>query len=168
MLFKKRLLISIEKGDAMNTDKIVVGFAGLPGSGVSFIVKSAAELGYFNVALGDVATKEAVESGLESTAQNIGKALLKLREQGGNMAVVQKCILKIDAQAASKVLIEDIRSPYETDALKAYFASFSLVAVYVSPQTRFERLFKCRPSDDPHGWEAFCAEGFALAQRWVG
>ena len=139
----------------MNADKIVVGLAGMPGSGKSLVVETARELGYAIVVMGDVIREETVKLGLELTPQNVGKVMLQLRADGGVTVVAQKCIPKIEAQASSKVLVDGLRSLYEVDAFKAHFAKFSIAAVHASPETRFNRLFNRRRSDDPSGWEVF-------------
>ncbi|MGD0994479.1 MAG: AAA family ATPase [Candidatus Bathyarchaeia archaeon] len=139
----------------MYADKIVVGLAGMPGSGKSLVVETARELGYAIVVMGDVIRDETANRGLDLTPQNVGKVMLQLREEGGNTVVAEKCIPKIEAQASSKVLVDGLRSLYEVDVFKAHFAKFSLVAVHASPETRFNRLFNRHRSDDPSGWEVF-------------
>lgn len=139
----------------MNADKIVVGLAGMPGSGKSLVVETAQELGYAIVGMGDVIREETAKRGLELTPQNVGKVMLQLRKEGGNYVIAQKCIPKIEEQTSTKVLVDGLRSPYEADAFKAHFAKFTLVAVHASPETRFKRLFNRRRSDDPTGWEVF-------------
>ncbi len=139
----------------MSADKLVVGLAGMPGSGKSVVVETALELGYAIVVMGDVIREEAVKLGLDLTSQNVGKVMLQLRADGGVAVVAQKCIPKIEAQAGSKVLVDGLRSLYEVDVFKAHFAKFSLVAVHASPEARFNRLFSRHRSDDPSGWEVF-------------
>lgn len=139
----------------MYADKIVVGLAGMPGSGKSLVVETARELGYAIVVMGDVIREETVKRGLDLTPHNVGKVMLQLRADGGVTVVAQKCIPKIEAQASTKVLVDGLRSLYEVEAFKAHFAKFSLVAVHASPETRFNRLFSRRRSDDPSGWEVF-------------
>ncbi len=139
----------------MNADKLVVGLAGMPGSGKSLVVETALELGYAIVVMGDVVREETVKLGLDLTPQNVGKVMLQLRADGGVAVVAQKCIPKIEQQAGGKVLVDGLRSLDEVDVFKTHFAKFSLVAVYASPETRFNRLFNRRRSDDPGGWEVF-------------
>ena len=139
----------------MNADKLVVGLAGMPGSGKSLVVETAQELGYAIVGMGDVIREETAKRGLELTPQNVGKVMLQLREAGGNSIIAQKCIPKIEEQNSTKVLVDGLRSMYEADAFKAHFAKFTLVAVHASPETRFKRLFNRRRSDDPDVWEVF-------------
>jgi dephospho-CoA kinase len=139
----------------MSADKLVVGLAGMPGSGKSLVVETARELGYAVVVMGDVIREETAKRGLELTPQNVGKVMLQLRADGGVAVVAQKCIPKIEAQAGSKVFVDGLRSLYEVDAFKAHFAKFSILAVHASSETRFNRLFNRRRSDDPSGWEVF-------------
>ena len=139
----------------MNTDKIVVGLAGMPGSGKSLVVETARKIGYAIVVMGDVIREETAKRGLVLTPQNVGKVMLQLRADGGVTVVAQKCIPKIEAQASAKVLVDGLRSLYEVEAFKAHFAKFSLVAMHASPETRFTRLSNRHRSDDPSGWEVF-------------
>jgi len=139
----------------MKVNKLVVGLAGMPGSGKSLVVETARELGYAIVVMGDVIREETAKCGLELTPQNVGKVMLQLRVEGGNSVVAQKCVPKIEEQACDKVLVDGLRSLFEVDVFKAHFARFSLAAVHASPEERFNRLFKRRRSDDPDGWEVF-------------
>ncbi len=139
----------------MNADKLVVGLAGMPGAGKSLVVEAAVDYGYSIVVMGDVVREETRKLGLDLTPQNVGKVMLQLRADGGVGVVAQKCIPKIEAQTGGRVLVDGLRSLYEVDAFKAYFARFSVVAVHASPEARFNRLFNRRRSDDPSGWAVF-------------
>jgi len=139
----------------MSGDKVVVGLAGMPGSGKSLVVDAAREAGYDIVVMGDVIREETAKLGLELTPQNVGKVMLQLRADGGVTVVAQKCIPKIEAQENGKVLVDGLRSLAEVEAFKAHFAKFSIVAVHASPETRFTRLKSRRRSDDSNGWEVF-------------
>jgi dephospho-CoA kinase len=139
----------------VTADKLVIGLAGMPGSGKSVIVDTARELGYDIVVMGDVIRQETLKRGLELMPQNVGKVMLQLREECGNYVIAQKCIPKIEEQTSSKVLVDGLRSLYEADIFKEHFAKFSLVAVHASPETRFNRLSNRRRSDDPEEWKVF-------------
>jgi dephospho-CoA kinase len=139
----------------MNANKLVVGLAGMPGSGKSVVVDTAREIGYDIVVMGDVIRQETAKRGLELTPQNVGKVMLQLRQEEGNAVIAQRCVPKIEAQASGKVLVDGLRSLYEADTFKEYFAKFSLVAVHASPETRFNRLSNRRRSDDPAEWKVF-------------
>ena len=139
----------------MSVDKIVVGLAGMPGSGKSLVVETARELDYDIVIMGDVIREETLKLGLDLTPANVGKVMLQLRADGGVSVVAQKCIPKIEVQEKNKVLIDGLRSLHEVEAFKTHFAKFSIAAVHASPETRFTRLSNRRRSDDSNGWAVF-------------
>jgi dephospho-CoA kinase len=139
----------------VDTDKLVIGLAGMPGSGKSVVVDMAREMGYDVVVMGDVIRQETLKRGLELTPQDVGKVMLELRQESGNYVIAQKCIPKIEEQTSPKVLVDGLRSVFEADIFKEHFAKFSLVAVHASPQTRFCRLSSRRRSDDPTEWKVF-------------
>lgn len=139
----------------MNADKLVVGLAGMPGSGKSLVVETAAALGFGVVVMGDVVREETQKLGLELTPKNVGRVMLELRRKGGASVVADKCIPKIEQQECAKVIVDGVRSLSEVDAFKKHFSNFSLIAVYASPETRFNRVYRRQRSDDPDGWEVF-------------
>lgn len=139
----------------MNADKIVVGLAGMPGSGKSLVVETARAAGYAVVVMGDVVREETQKRGLKPTPENVGKVMLELRKDGGASVIADKCIPKIEQQKSGKVIVDGVRSLSEVDAFKAHFSKFSLIAVHASPETRFNRLYSRRRSDDPDGWVLF-------------
>ncbi len=139
----------------MYGEKLVVGLAGMPGAGKSTVVDAALELGYAVVAMGDVIREETVKRGLELTPQNIGKVMLELRLEDGVAVVASKCIPKIEAQTCGKVLVDGLRSLHEVDVFKEHFQKFTVLAVHASPETRFNRLFNRRRSDDSCEWAVF-------------
>jgi dephospho-CoA kinase len=139
----------------VDTDKLVIGLAGMPGSGKSIVVDVAHEMGYAIVVMGDVIRQETLKRGLELTPQNVGSVMLELRKESGNYVIAQKCVPKIEEQSSPKVLVDGLRSLFEVDIFKEHFTKFSLVAVHASPQTRFSRLSNRRRSDDPAEWKVF-------------
>jgi dephospho-CoA kinase len=139
----------------MNADKLVVGLAGMPGAGKSLVVETAQREGYAVVVMGDVIREETQNRGLELNPKNIGKVMLELRKTGGNSVIADKCIPKIIQQQSSKIIVDGLRSLHEADTFKMHFPKFSLMAVHTSPETRFNRLYRRRRSDDPDGWELF-------------
>jgi dephospho-CoA kinase len=139
----------------MNADKIVVGLAGMPGSGKSLVVDTALQRGYDVVAMGDVVREETRRRGLELNPKNIGAVMLELRKAGGEGIIAEKCVPRIEEKASRKVIVDGLRSLHEVDVFKTRFPRFSLVAIHSSPETRFSRLYRRRRSDDPDGWELF-------------
>jgi len=139
----------------MNADKLVVGLAGMPGSGKSLVVETAQLEGYAAVAMGDVVREETQKRGLDINPKNMGKVMLELREKGGKRIIAERCIPRIEQKESGKVIVDGLRSLDEAEAFKAKFPKFSLVAIYASPETRFSRLYRRRRNDDPDEWEVF-------------
>jgi dephospho-CoA kinase len=139
----------------VNSDKLVIGLAGMPGSGKSLVVETAREMGYDVVIMGDVVREETLKRGLELTPQNVGKVMLELRQEDGNYVIAKKCIPKTKEQTSPKVMVDGLRSLYEVDIFKEYFPKFITVAVHASAETRFNRLCCRGRSDDPPNWEVF-------------
>jgi dephospho-CoA kinase len=139
----------------MNTEKLVVGLAGMPGAGKSLVVETAVEMGYGVVVMGDLVREETQKRGLELIPKNIGKVMLELRKKGGAGVIADRCIPKIEQQESGKVMVDGVRSLSEVDVFKKHFSNFSLIAVYASPETRFNRLYRRHRSDDPNGWGVF-------------
>ncbi len=140
----------------MNTDKIVIGLTGMPGSGKSLVVvETAKKLGYAVVVMGDVVREETRRRGLELNPENVGKVMLELRKESGENVIAEKCLSKIEKQESTRVVVEGIRSYREVEFFSAHLEKFCLIAVHSSPETRFHRLFNRGRSDDPNSWELF-------------
>ena len=139
----------------MVEEKLVLGVAGMPGSGKSLVVKVALENGYDVVVMGDVVRREAERKSLEANPENIGKTMLELREKEGKSVIARRCLPKIEEAKRHKVVVDGIRSLREVEEFKKRFPKFSLIAVCSSPETRFQRLYRRRRSDDADGWDVF-------------
>ena len=143
-----------EKGAAMK-ERIVVGVAGMPGAGKGTVREIVQEMSYPVVVMGDEIREEAKRRKLEPTPENLGRVMLKLREEEGLAAVAKRCIPKMEKAKEKVVVVEGIRSLHEVDEFKKHFPNFTLIAIHASPETRFRRLFQRKRSDDPKGWETF-------------
>jgi dephospho-CoA kinase len=139
----------------MQTNKLVIGLTGMPGSGKSLVVEDAKQAGYAVVTMGDVVREETAKQGLEPTPANVGKVMLKLRAEYGDRVVAEKCIPKIEGAPSEKVVVDGIRSYVEVEAFQKSLRNFVLVTVHASPQVRFQRLSTRGRSDDPKTWEVF-------------
>ena len=139
----------------MITDKVIVGVAGMPGSGKGVFQKTIQRLGYPVVTMGDTVREEVQRRNLEPTPENLGKTMLDLRETDGPAAIAKRCVPKLENLTAPVVVIDGIRSLVEVDEFKKHFPHFILVAIHASPKTRYRRLFRRRRSDDPPDWSPF-------------
>jgi len=136
-------------------DKIVVGVAGMPGSGKGVFRRTVQRMGYPVVIMGDEVREEAKRRNLKPTPQNLGKTMLQLRESEGPAAIAKRCIPKLEKATERIVFIDGIRSLVEVEEFKKHFPKFVLIAIHASPKTRYQRLFRRRRSDDPTNWETF-------------
>jgi len=136
-------------------ERIVVGVAGMPGAGKGTFREIVQEMGYPVMVMGDEIREEAKRRKLEPTPENLGRVMLKLREEEGPAAVAKRCIPKMEKAKEKVVVVEGIRSLHEVDEFKKHFPNFTLIAIHASPETRFRRLFQRNRSDDPKGWETF-------------
>jgi len=146
---------NLEKGPKLDSQKLVVGLAGMPGAGKSIVVSVAKASGYGVVVMGDEVREEAKKRGLEPTPENLGRIMLELRHLKGEAVIAKRCIPKIAGMTESKVVVDGVRSLAEVEEFRRNFPKFALVAVHAAPETRFKRLFHRGRSDDPRSWEVF-------------
>jgi len=105
--------------------------------------------GYARVRFGDVTDEEVKKRGLELSEENERYVREQLRQEEGMTAYARLNLPRIKAALRdSDVVIDGLYSWEEYTFLKAHFGeSFYLVAVWVSPATRYARLAgrKIRP-----------------------
>jgi len=136
-------------------DNVVVGVAGMPGSGKGVFRRTLQKMGYPVVIMGDEVREEVKRRNLKPTPENLGKVMLQLRATDGPAAVAKRCIPKLKKATERIVGVDGIRSLHEVEEFKKQFPSFILIAINASPKTRYQRLFRRRRSDDPQSWETF-------------
>jgi dephospho-CoA kinase len=135
--------------------KTVIGVAGMPGAGKSLVTRIAERMGYSVVIMGDVVREETKKRGLPLTPEKTGAVMLKLREEEGLAVIAKRCIPKIENAKSDRVVVDGLRSLYELEEYKKHFKKFVSIAIHASPETRFQRLFRRKRSDDPQGWTTF-------------
>src|SRR3989304_5235785 len=91
--------------------KNVVGVAGMPGVGKATVKTTAEDMGYSVVVMGDVIREETKRRGFEPTPENIGRMMLKLREEEGGATVAKRCIPKIENAKTSVVFVDAVLGP---------------------------------------------------------
>jgi dephospho-CoA kinase len=149
-------------------NKIVVGVAGMPGAGKATVVQVAEMLGYAIVVMGNVVREEARKRNLELTPENVGRVMLDLRKSAGPAVIARRCIPRIKESSRKPVIVDGLRSLYETDVLRKSFPAFKLLAIHSSPETRFNRLYNRRRSDDPASWETFLERDWRELRVGIG
>jgi dephospho-CoA kinase len=139
----------------MTKDKLVVGLAGMPGSGKSLALNVATESGYDIVIMGNIIREEAKRRSLEPSPENIGKIMLELRQTEESSVIAKRCVPKIENAKGHRIFVDGIRSLAEVEEFRKHFPSFTLIAMHSSPETRFKRLNQRQRSDDPNDQEIF-------------
>jgi len=134
---------------------MVIGVVGMPGSGKSVVDDVAEKLGFSVIIMGDIIREEVVKRGLKPTSKNIGKIMLQIRKEEGPAVVAERCILKIKSIDSQGIVVDGIRSLAEVKMLKKEFSKIKLLSIHSSPETRFQRIFNRRRSDDPLNWQVF-------------
>jgi len=134
----------------------------MPGAGKSTVASFLKDKGFAVMTMGDVIREEAKRQGLEPTDVNLGKMMLKLRQDLGPGAVGQIVLQKLQRDHAnnnnngsagskknsSNVVIDGIRSVAEVEVLKKV-GHVRLLAIHASEDTRFKYLRKRGRADAP-------------------
>lgn len=124
---------------------MIIGLAGMPGSGKSVFVKVAREYGYRVVRMGDVVWGWVRKKGMEITEENVSRVATEERLRYGNGIWA---IRTLDRVKKDKIVIDGIRTLEEINVFRSRFTDFLLVAIHASPETRWKRIRKRRRKDD--------------------
>jgi dephospho-CoA kinase len=134
--------------------KLVVGIAGLPGSGKTEVAKIAVRFGYSYIRMGDVVVEEVRRRGLKVCEENVGAVASELRRTS-EAEVARRCIPLI-REKPEPVVVDGIRGIAEVEKFRREFGdAFKLVSVWSSQATRFSRISRRGREDDAQGWEEF-------------
>ncbi|MDQ3807246.1 MAG: AAA family ATPase [Thermoproteota archaeon] len=132
-----------------NNKKLIVCLTGMPGAGKSSVASFLKEKGFEVVTMGDVVREEAKRQGLEPTDTNLGKMMLKLRNDLGPGAVGHIVLEKLARDGgSSNVVIDGIRSIAEVEILKKA-GHVRILAIHASQYTRFKHLKERGRGDAP-------------------
>ena len=150
------------------TLKKVVGVVGMPGSGKSVADEVAREMGFSIVIMGDVIRDEVTKRGLAPTPENVGKVMVKIRREEGPAVVATRCISKIQNTLKREVIVEGLRSLDEIYEFRRNFSNFKIIAIHVSPEIRFHRVFGRNRSDDSTDWNTFLTRDLREIEVGIG
>jgi dephospho-CoA kinase len=139
--------------------KLIVCITGMPGAGKSTIADSLRKKGFYVIAMGDVIREEARQRNLDPTDNNLGKLMLKLRDDLGPGAIAHLILRKINSEENStaekdNIVIDGIRGIAEVEILKSV-GCVKLLAIHASTNKRFTHLKQRARSDDPSAMEEF-------------
>ena len=143
--------------DRKKQRKLIVCITGMPGAGKSTIAESLRKKGFYVIAMGDVIREEARQRNLDPTDNNLGKLMLKLRDDLGPGAIAHLILRKInreDNSTVRNIVIDGIRGIAEVEILKRV-GCVKLLAIHASTDKRFTHLKQRARSDDPSAVEEF-------------
>jgi dephospho-CoA kinase len=162
----------------MSNKRLIVCLTGMPGAGKSSVASFLKEKGFVVMTMGDVVREEAKRQGLEPTDINLGKMMLKLRQDLGPGAVGHIVLQKLARDgSSSNVVIDGIRSIAEVEVLKKV-GHVRLLAIHASQDTRFKHLKERARADAPSSGDEFAgrdkrelsvgvSEAIALANEMI-
>jgi dephospho-CoA kinase len=134
--------------------RLIICVTGMPGSGKSTIGRSAKDMGFDVVSLGDIVREETIRRGLTVNGNNLSTVMIKLREELGSGAVAQLALRKILSSDGSYVLIDGVRSMSEVEVFRKV-APVKILALHASPDTRLRYLQDRGRNDAPLTRELF-------------
>ena len=122
----------------------VVSIVGMAGSGKSEVANIFESRGFKKVRFGEITDREIEKRGLELNEKNERYIRQQLRKEHGMSAYAKLSLSSIDNLLKSAdVVVDGLYSWEEYRLLKSrYGDSFSAIAVWASPETRYERLSK--------------------------
>jgi dephospho-CoA kinase len=137
------------------SERLIVCLTGMPGAGKSSVAEFLKEKGFMVVTMGDAIREEAKRQGLEPTDINLGKMMLKLRQDLGPGAVGQIVLQKLEREGScNNVVIDGIRSIAEVEVLRKV-GHVRLLAIHASQDTRFKHLKERGRADAPSDGDEF-------------
>jgi len=120
----------------------VVAIVGMAGAGKSEVARRFAQSGFSRIRFGDITDEELSRRNLSRNEENERSVRERLRREHGMAAYAKLNLPGIDAALEkSNVVIDGLYSWEEYTFLKEHYRdSFHVVAVWASPQTRYQRL----------------------------
>ena len=120
----------------------VISIVGMAGSGKSEVARVFENNGFVKIRFGDITDKEISERGLELNEVNERYIRQQLRKEHGMSAYAKLSLSRIDYLLKSEdVVVDGLYSWEEYTLMKSrYGADFYVVAVWSSPEKRYERL----------------------------
>lgn len=127
----------------------------MPGAGKSTVASFLKEKGFSAITMGDAVREEAKLRGLEPTDSNLGRLMLKLRQDLGQGAVAHLILKKLERDEANgNIVIDGVRSISEVEVLRRV-GLVRLLAIHASQDTRFRHLKGRGRADAPSSSEEF-------------
>ena len=133
---------------------VIICLTGMPGAGKSTVANSLKDKGFLVITMGDVIREEAIRLNLDLDDTNLGKLMIKMRNEIGQGAVAELVIKRIEAEierspsnvGPTVVIVDGIRSIAEVKVLRRIVR---LLAIHASADIRFVHIRKRARVDVP-------------------
>ncbi|MFX1295621.1 MAG: AAA family ATPase [Promethearchaeota archaeon] len=135
--------------------KTGIGVVGLPGAGKSIVSEVAREKHIPTIVMGDIIREICFERGLKVNSRNLGRLMIKIREEEGMDAVAKRTLPKILEVEGNIVIIDGLRSYEEVELFQKKLKKFIVIAIHASSRTRYKRIQKRRRYDDAQNFKTF-------------
>jgi dephospho-CoA kinase len=152
---EKEYLVHKADEDDVTKKLIIICLTGMPGAGKSTVANSLKDKGFLVITMGDVIREEALRLNLDLNDTNLGKLMIKMRNEIGLGAIAELVIKKIKAEVGSTgsgyptvVVVDGVRSIAEIKVLKR-IGNVRLLAIHASADIRFVHIKERRRPDAP-------------------
>jgi dephospho-CoA kinase len=125
---------------------------GMPGSGKDELVEVAHTLGLATLKMGDLVRDETRRRGLGLTNQNVARIANEEREKHGPGVWAQRALPKL---TETRMLVDGCRSDTEVSVFRHNFGDLFVLAIYSSPEHRYDRMAKRGRGDDGQDMQEF-------------
>ena len=133
---------------------MIIGITGTDGAGKGTVVEYlVTKKGFTHYSSRDLLLAEVVKAGINPTRNELRLMANKMRAKYGDDMIVQKALVRIDADKVTHAVVESIRALAEAQTLKSRGAL--LLAVDADPKVRFKRVQGRRSEKDQVTFEEF-------------
>jgi dephospho-CoA kinase len=135
---------------------VIICLTGMPGAGKSTVATSLKDKGFPVITMGDVIREEAIRLNLDLDDTNLGKLMIRMRNEIGQGAIAELVVKRIKAEierspsdeGPTVVIVDGIRSIAEVKVLRR-IGDVRLLAIHASAETRFVHIKKRARVDAP-------------------
>jgi dephospho-CoA kinase len=151
-----------EKARNVARKLVIICLTGMPGAGKSTVANSLREKGFLVITMGDMIREEALRQELALDDANLGRLMIKLRNDIGPGAVAELVVKKISTLVAATsspehpivLILDGVRSMAEVDVLKR-ISYLKILAIHASADIRFAHIKERKRADAPVAQDGF-------------
>lgn len=151
-----------EKARNVARKLVIICLTGMPGAGKSTVANSLREKGFLVITMGDMIREEALRQELALDDANLGRLMIKLRNDIGPGAVAELVVKKISTLVAATsspehpivLILDGVRSMAEVDVLKR-ISYLKILAIHTSADIRFAHIKERKRADAPVAQDGF-------------